>query len=86
MSDYINQLGANGGGTSGAGAGGTSADQFRNQVLSQLVMALQNAIPQASASVVATATAGSATLPAAPVAFLTITVSGVAYKLALYNS
>lgn len=79
--DFIGSLGGGGSNTTG-----TTADQLRNQVLSQLVTALDNAFPQASAAISATATAGSATLPAAPKVFLTITVSGAAYKIALYGT
>jgi len=80
MTDFVGGLGAGGSNTTG-----TTADQLRNQVLSQLVLALNAAFPQASASVSATATAGAATLPAAPTAFLTITVGSTAYKIALYS-
>lgn len=78
--DFIGSLG--GGGSAGAQA---TADQLRNQVLSQLVTVLQTLFPQASSSVTATATAGAGTLPAAPDKFLTITISGTAYKVALYK-
>lgn len=77
--DFIGGLGAGGGGTN------TTADQLRNQVLSQLVTVLSTLFPQASAAVTATATAGAATLPANPTAFLTITLNGTAYKVALYK-
>ena len=80
--DFIGGLGGSGSGTNTA----TTADQLRNQILSLLVTALQNAIPQASASITHSATAGSDTLPAAPAGFLTITISGTAYKLALYGT
>jgi len=79
--DFIGSIG----GAGGAGAD-TTADQLRNQVLSQLVRVLKTLFPQASASVTATATAGAATLPANPKAFLTITVNGAAYKVPLYGS
>jgi hypothetical protein len=73
----------------GAQVGGantnTTADQLRNQVLSGILTTLMNAFPQATASISATATGGAATLPANPVAFLTITVGSTAYKLALYS-
>lgn len=78
--DFIGSLG--GGGSAGAQA---TADQLRNQVLSQLVTVLQTLFPQASSSITATAIAGAATLPANPTAFLTITVNGTAYKVALYR-
>ena len=60
-------------------------DQLRNQNLGLLVTALQNAFPQASTSVTLTATAGTATLPVNPTAFLTLTVSGTSYKIPLYK-
>jgi hypothetical protein len=69
----------------GSNTTGTVADQLRNQVLSQLVTTLQQLFPQSSASISATATAGAATLPAAPTAFLTITVGSTSYKVALYK-
>lgn len=82
--DFIDALG---GKTSDGGSNttGTVADQLRNQVLSGILTALQNKWPDATASISATATAGAATLPANPVAFLTITVGAAAYKIPLYN-
>lgn len=74
-----------GGSGGGGSAAGTTADILRNQVLSQLVTVLLTLFPQASSAVTATATAGAATLPAAPTAFLTITLNGTAYKVALYK-
>lgn len=95
MSDtFVNSLGSSspGGGQVGGANTNTTADQLRNQVLSQLavslasvVTALQAAFPQASASIATTATAGTKTLPAAPADFLVISVNGVSYKLPLYN-
>jgi hypothetical protein len=81
VDDFINSLGGSGAGTNTS----TTADQLRNQVLSQLVVALQNALPQSTSAISATATAGVATLPANPTAFLTITVGSTAYKLPLYK-
>ncbi|WP_027584721.1 hypothetical protein [Bradyrhizobium sp. Ai1a-2] len=91
--NWINGLG---GATSGAPpaaqagggpAAGTTADILRNQVLSQLVTVLTNAFPQASAQISDAATAGSGTvsLPAHPAAFLTINISGQAFKIPLYE-
>ncbi|MCA6108093.1 hypothetical protein [Bradyrhizobium cenepequi] len=86
--DFINALGGaassaqSGGGT----AAGTTADILRNQVLSRLVTVLEQAFPQASASISTTATGGSAPpLPPNPKAFLTITVSGQSFKIPLYG-
>lgn len=88
--DFVNALGApqqsgppeglRGGGTDA----GSTADILRNQVLSAILTALQASFPQATASISATATAGAATLPANPVAFLTITVGSAAYKVPIY--
>lgn len=78
--DFIVGLGGSGQGTSTS----TTADQLRNQVLSELVTVLGKLFPQASASISASASAGAATLPAAPTAFLTITVGSTSYKIALY--
>lgn len=85
--DYANSLGANtpGGSQAGGANTNTTADQLRNQVLSAILTALQASFPQATASISATATAGAATLPANPTAFLTITVGATAYKLPLYK-
>lgn len=95
--DFVNSLGGAGDQSSGSGpsGGGTNAgstaDILRNQVLSQLTttlgqvtVALQAAFPQASTNLTTTATAGTQTLPAKPAEFLSITVSGVAYKIPLY--
>ena len=92
--DFIGSLGGGtpGGGQVGGANTNTTADQLRNQVLSQLTTnlaavtaALQAAFPQASSAIATTATAGSKTLPAAPADFLVITVSGTTYKVPLYN-
>lgn len=56
------------------------------QAINTLNQTLAATFPQADAAVTHSATAGSDTLPADPAAFLTITVDGVAYKVALYNS
>lgn len=95
MSDtFVNSLGgaAPGGQQIGGANTNTTADQLRNQVLSQLavslaavVTALQAAFPQASTSITTTATAGTKTLPAAPADFLLIDINGTPYKVALYN-
>jgi hypothetical protein len=86
--DYINTIGgpASGPQSGGGTAAGTTADILRNQVLSQLVTVLTNAFPQASASISQIASGGSAMLPANPVAFLTVTVSGQNFKIALYGA
>lgn len=89
--DFINQLGGGGGEPppGGGGGGGTNAgstaDIFRNQVLSGLLTAIQAAFPQATTTISGAATAGAATLPANPTAFLTITVGSDAYKVPLYK-
>lgn len=87
VDDFIGGLGASapGGGQVGGANTNTTADQLRNQVLSQIATTLANIFPTASASISATATTGAATLPANPVAFLEITVSGTQYKLPLYK-
>lgn len=87
VDDFTNSLGGNspGGSQVGGANTNTTADQLRNQVLSAILTALQAAFPQATASISATATAGAATLPANPVAFLTINVGAASYKIALYN-
>lgn len=54
--------------------------------INTLNQTLASVFPQASASVTHSATAGADTLPANPSGFLTITVSGVTYKVPLYNS
>ena len=88
MADFMNSLGgdAPGGNQVGGANTNTSADQLRNQVLSGILTALQNGFPQATASISSTATAGSATLPSNPTAFLTITVGADAYKIPLYGA
>lgn len=85
--DFIDTLGGNapGGSQVGGANTNTTADQLRNQVLSAILTALQAAFPQATATISATATAGAATLPANPAAFLTITVGAGSYKIPLYN-
>lgn len=55
------------------------------KAINLLVTTLQAGIPQAGSTVAATATAGAAALPAAPAAFLTLTVGSTAYKIPLYN-
>ncbi len=59
--------------------------KLRNQVLSQLVTALMNAFPQASSELTTSATGGSHAVPADAVQFLTITINGTPYKIALFN-
>lgn len=44
-----------------------------------------NGIPNTGTATSPTATAGAATLPANPAAFLPVTVNGVQYKMPLYN-
>lgn len=86
--EYIKSLGSGTGSQSGGGpAAGTTADILRNQVLSRLTLAIENMFPQATASVTMTATAGDGTvpLPAAPVGFLTVTISGTGFKIPLYG-
>ena len=95
MSDtFVNNLGSSspGGGQIGGANTNTTADQLRNQVLSQVATnlasvtaALQAAFPQASSSIAPTATAGTASLPAAPANFLAVTINGTAFKIPLYN-
>jgi hypothetical protein len=94
MSDtFVNSLGSSttGGQQVGGANTNTTADQLRNQVLSQLatslasvVTALQAAFPQASTNLTTTATAGTHTVPASAAEFLTITINGTAYKVALF--
>ena len=79
--DFIGSLG---GGVGGANTN-TTADQLRNQVLSQIATTLANAFPQANGAISATATTGAATLPTHPVSFLTVTIGSTAFKVALYN-
>lgn len=84
---FVDSLG--GGGLPNSQAGGgtntqTTADQLRNQVLSRLVVVLEAALPQATASISHSATAGPDTLPAKPAAFLTITVGSDAFKIPMY--
>jgi hypothetical protein len=85
--EFINSLGGgasapqSGGGT----AAGTTADILRNQVLSRLVEVLTAAFPQATAQISNTANPGTATLPANPTAFLTITVGAQSFKIPLYS-
>ena len=91
MSDtFVNSLGN---GVAGAQSGNTSttADQLRNQVLSQLatslasvVTALQAAFPQASTNLVTTATGGSHAVPADAVLFMPVVINGTTYKVALF--
>lgn len=84
--DFINGLGGSvPADASGSNTTGTVADQLRNQVLSGLLTAFQNAFPQATASISSSASAGSAMLPANPTAFLTIQVGATAYKIPLYS-
>lgn len=93
MGDFIGNLGGGVGGQQVGGANtNTTADQLRNQVLSELtttlsqvVTALQAAFPQASANLTTTATGGSHAVPGNAAEFLTITINGVSYKLALFN-
>lgn len=91
--DFVNSLG--GSTPEGSQVGGantnTTADQLRNQVLSQLTTtlgavntSLQSAFPQASANLTTTATAGTHAVPANAAQFLAITINGVAYKVALF--
>lgn len=63
----------------------TTTLQNANQIMSTLVTVLQAAFPQASASTSGSAIGGAATLPANPVAFLTVTVGSTAYKIPLYS-
>lgn len=53
--------------------------------LNSLAKIVQAAFPQAGSSITHSATAGADTLPGNPSGFLTITVSGVTYKIPLYN-
>lgn len=88
--DFINALGgapspdAPGPSSRGGTDAGSTADILRNQVLSAILTALQAAFPQATATISPTATAGAATLPTNPTAFLTITVGSQAFKVPLY--
>lgn len=59
--------------------------QLANQNMSKLIQTIMAAFPQAGAAITHSATAGSDTLPATPAGFLTVTVSGVAFKVPLYN-
>jgi len=54
------------------------------QAIGQFNQSVSQVFPLASSSVAATATAGAATLPAAPTAFLVVTVAGTSYKVPLY--
>ncbi len=95
--DFINGLGGADGGAAGPQSGGgtaagTTADILRNQLLSQLIVslgnvssALQAAFPQASTALTTTAIGGTHAVPANAVQFLTITVNGTAYKVALFT-
>jgi hypothetical protein len=94
--DFVNGLGGSGAGDAPGGGGGTNAgstaDILRNQVLSQLTTtlgqvttALQAAFPQASTNLTTTATGGTHAVPANAFQFLTITINGVAYKVALFQ-
>lgn len=92
--DFVNSLGGSTpeGGQVGGANTNTTADQLRNQVLSQLavtlatlVTALQAAFPQASNNLTTTATAGSHTVPTSAAEYLTITINGTSYKVALFN-
>jgi len=92
--DFVNSLGgaAPGGGQSGGANTNTTADQLRNQVLSQLtttlqdvVDALQAAFPQAATNLATTATAGTHAVPTNAVFFMPVVINGVTYKVALYG-
>lgn len=85
--DWASSLGGDtpGGAQIGGANTNTTADQLRNQVLSAILVALQAAFPQATASISHTATAGPDTLPAKPAGFLTITVGSTSYKVPLYE-
>lgn len=91
---FIGSLGAStpGGAQVGGANTNTTADQLRNQVLSQLtttlgdvVTALQSAFPQASSNLVTTATGGSHAVPANAVFFLPVVINGITYKVALFS-
>lgn len=62
-----------------------SALQNAVTAINRLNQTLEAAFPQANAAVTTSATAGAQTLPANPSGFLTVTVSGSAYKVPLYN-
>ncbi len=94
--DFVNGLGGSATGDAPSGGGinaGSTADILRNQVLSQLatslaalVPAFQAAFPQASTNLTTTATGGTHAVPANAAQFLTITINGTAYKIALFNN
>lgn len=92
--NFIDSLGgsAPGGGQVGGANTNTTADQLRNQVLSKLstdlvalTAAFQAAFPQASTNLTTIATGGSHAVPANAFEFLTITINGTAYKIALFQ-
>lgn len=75
----------------GGGAGGTPDTSLINQSLKsiasamgQVASAIGSVFPTTGGTAT-TATAGSASLPAAPAAFLIVTVNGASYKCPLYN-
>lgn len=91
--DFIGALGSStpGGGQIGGANTNTTADQLRNQVLSQLTTnlaavtaALQAAFPQASSNLVTSATGGSHAVPANAVFFMPVVINGTTYKVALF--
>ena len=91
--DFIGGLGAStpGGGQIGGANTNTTADQLRNQILSQLtttladvVTALQAAFPQASTNLVTSATGGSHAVPANAAFFMPVVINGTTYKIALF--
>lgn len=56
-----------------------------SQVTQAVVDAIVATFPGAATSITHTATAGADTLPAAPAGFLTVTIGGTPYKIALYG-
>lgn len=66
-------------------AGLVAALNFIAQNIARAVQALLNTFPQQNTTITHTATLGSDTLPAKPAGFLSVTISGVSYKLPLYD-
>lgn len=74
-------------GTNDASPPIVAAQQARNTLLGQLVIALRAALPTVFGSLSGTATAGSATLPSQPAGFVVVSLPGGGTgKIPYYNA
>lgn len=63
-----------------------SSMQQAVQAINALNQTLAAVFPQAGASITHSASVGGDVLPAAPAGFITVTLSGAAYKIPIYNT